>query len=376
VKLLIVTNLFPNVAEPNRSPFNFQQFKALAKLCELKVVAPVPFFAYDKNVLPTQETISDMEVFHPRYLAIPKILRSTHGPSFFMGIWHTLRNIQETFHYDAILAAWAYPDAYGTALAARLLRKRLFVKVQGSDINLAHHYRGRVPMIRWALNQAEMVIAVSRPLKEKVTSMGIPEGNVVVIPNGVDKVKFYLRDRSECRALLGLAGDKRYVLFIGNLAEVKGCKYLLQALTRLNLSETETIIIGDGPLGRELESLANRLGIRDHIQFKGRQPYEDIPFWLNAADILCLPSLNEGCPNVVLEALACGTRVVASSVGGVPDLIDAPDKGWLARPADTDDLARCIHSALMASDKDFSASLAMSWEENADQLYRILYDEK
>lgn len=425
MKLLIVTNLFPNAQEPNRSTFNFQQFSALAKLCELKVTAPVPFFyrpclppprpspikgegdpgkvfppasggpgkdfssasggpgknfpppsmgggrGEGRSRLPDREVINGIEVFHPRYLAIPRILRITHGPAFLAGIWHTLNLIRRSFDYDAILAAWAYPDAYGTALAAGLLKKKFYVKVQGSDINLAHKYWGRVPMIRWALKQAEKVIAVSRPLKEKLVAMGIPQGRVVVIPNGVNKERFFARDRKECRTRLGLALDKRYVLFVGNLAEVKGCKYLIQAFAKLNVSGASLLIVGDGPLRRELEGLAVELGIADRVLFKGRQPYEDVPLWLNAANVLCLPSLNEGCPNVVLEAMACGTKVVASNVGAVPDIIDAPDKGWLAKPGDPDDLARHLRAALDSPGAS-THSQSLSWEENARELFRAL----
>jgi teichuronic acid biosynthesis glycosyltransferase TuaC len=412
MKLLIVTNLFPNAAEPNRATFNFQQFSALAKLCELKVVAPVPFFQHlppprpspikgegDQGKefppasegpgkvfpppfmgggqgegfsrIPYREVISGIEVFHPRYLAIPKILRFTHGPAFFLGIWHTLKIIQQTFEYDAILAAWAYPDAYGTALAAGLLKKKFFVKVQGSDINLAHKYWIRVPMVRRALRQAEKVIAVSRPLKDKLTAIGIPGDKVVVIPNGVDKSKFFPRDKGQCRRELGLEANKKYVLCVGNLARVKGVEYLIRAFATFNVPGADLVIVGDGPLRGELEDLAGTLGIKDRVMFKGRQSYEDIPLWLNAADVLCLPSLNEGCPNVVLEALACGTKVVASNVGGVPDIIDTPAKGWLAKPGDPDDLARQLKIALEAPASSTHGE-SMSWEENAQILYKAL----
>jgi glycosyltransferase involved in cell wall biosynthesis len=290
MKLLIVTNLFPNAQEPNRATFNFQQFSALSRLCELKVVAPVPYFykpphrhpepsremlsafpgpkppksqsdfggrrgegspsisAGDSSLrpldsarndgdvhrqIPVHETISGIEVFHPRYLAIPKIFRFTHGPAYFMGIWHTLSSIQRSFQYDAILAAWAYPDAFGAALAARLLKKKFYVKVHGSDINLAHKYWGRTTMIRWALGKADRVIAVSRPLKEKLVAMGIPDEKIVIIPNGVDKARFYPRDKVECRRALGLEADRKFILCVGNLAKVKGVEYLVRAFKKL-----------------------------------------------------------------------------------------------------------------------------------------------
>jgi len=372
MKLLIVTNLFPNAAEPNRATFNFQQFSALAKLCELKVVAPVPFFRFSRKEVPSFEKINGIEVYHPRYLAIPKIFRFTHGPAFFLGIWHTLRSVQKTFDFDVVLASWAYPDAFGTALAADKLKKRFYVKVQGSDINLAHKYWGRVRMIKSALGKAEKIIAVSRPLKEKLVSMGIAEIKIVVIPNGVDKAKFHPRDKAECRRALRLNADRKIILFIGNLAEVKGVEYLVQAFKKLSTyQDTELLIVGDGPLRSKLEALTEELGIKGRVLFKGRRSYDEVSIWLNATDVLCLPSLNEGCPNVVLEALACGTRVVASNVGGVPDIIDSPEKGWLAKPGDPDDLERQLKDALEASVLS-TFGQSMSWKENAGQFLRVL----
>ena len=372
MKLLIVTNLFPNAAEPNRAPFNRQQFTALAKLCELKVVAPIPMFRHSRKQVPEREVIGGIEVFHPRYLAIPKILRITHGPAYFLGIWHTLRTIQRTFDYDAILAAWAYPDAYGAALAARILRKKLIVEVLGSDINFAHQYWLRPAMIRWALSKAERVIAVSRPLKYKVAALGVPEDKITVIANGVNKDVFYFRQKVECRRALGLEAGKKYILYVGNLVEVKGVEYLVRAFRKLSGDQSmELLIVGDGELRKSLEGLAEDLGTKEQVRFKGRRPYDEVPLWLNAADVFCLPSLNEGCPNVVLEALACGTKIVASNVGGVSDIIDAPAKGWLAKACDPDDLARQLKSALEAPTST-SAFVTKNWDDNAKALFEVL----
>lgn len=369
MNLLIITNLFPNAAEPNRSTFNFQQFSALSKLCALKVVAPLPFLQYSKQQVPSFEKIGGIDVFHPRYLVVPKIGRCTYAATFFIGVWHTLKVICLSFKYEAILVAWAYPDAVGTAFAAKLLGKKYFVKVHGSDINLAHEHLGRVAMIRWALLRAEKVIAVSQPLKKKIVAMGIPSEKVVVITNGVDKERFYPQEKAHCRKILGLLPDKKYILFVGNLVEVKGVEFLIRALK--DVHDTYLLLVGDGYLRGTLEALATELGINDRVFFRGRQAHDDIPIWFNAVDVFCLPSLNEGCPNVVFEALACGVKVVASNVGGVPDIIDTSEKGWLARPKDSVDLARCLNVAL------HTPALAgrvqtITWDESARQILQVL----
>jgi len=372
MKLLAVTNLFPNAQEPERSTFNFQQFLELAKSCELKVVAPIPHFQYSNEQVPSFEQIGGIDVSHPRYLVIPKIGRCSHGLAFFIGIWHTLKTIQRSFQYDAILAAWAYPDAFGSALAARLLKKKFFVKVHGSDINLADQYWSRVPMIRWALNQADSVIAVSLPLKQKIVGMGIPQEKVFVISNGVDTKKFFARPKDVCREKLGLSPSCRFILFVGNFSPVKGVLYLIKAFALLvNMPDLKLVLVGDGEERAVLMQLGRALGVGERVIFAGRKPHQDIPVWMSAADVFCLPSLNEGCPNVLLEAMACGTNVVACNVGGVPDIIDAVDKGWLARPKDPEDLARCLIAALKAPGLA-QPTRAISWAENAKILFDLL----
>ena len=116
---------------------------------------------------------------------------------------------------------------------------------------------------------------------------------------------------------------------------------MLEAVTRLDhdfRSSLDVIFVGDGKLGIELRSRVQQLGLNDTIQFAGRRPPDEVPSWMAAADLLCLPSRREGCPNVVLEALACGRPVVASNVGGVPELL-SEQNGIVVPPDNPDRLA-------------------------------------
>ncbi|MHC4123088.1 MAG: glycosyltransferase family 4 protein, partial [Planctomycetota bacterium] len=109
MRILIITNLFPNKKEPTRAQYNRQQFGELSGLCELKIVAPLPFFKHSIKEVPMAETIEGIEVFHPRYLVIPKVLRSLYGFFFFFGIISAVKAIYKTFKFDVILGSWAYP---------------------------------------------------------------------------------------------------------------------------------------------------------------------------------------------------------------------------------------------------------------------------
>jgi len=374
MKLLIITNLFPNAAEPNRSPFNFQQIRELAKLCDVKVVAPIPHFQYSREQVPEYEEIAGIAVYHPRYLVIPKIMRCLYGFFFYDGIRNTVEEIYEDFEFDKILATWAYPDAFGAALIARQMDKPLYIKVHGTDINVFIQYFLRRTMITWACRQAQKIMAVSSSLKERIAGLGIPADKIELIPNGVDCDKFKILDKDECRTKLGLSHKSKHVTYIGNLKPIKGVRYLIQAFLDV-MPDVCLNIVGDGKELNNLEKMAVDLQLAERVRFFGRQPHEAIPLWINASDCLCLPSLNEGCPNVVLESLACGRPVVASRVGAVPDLLDSEDKGIMVEPGNEKALARAIKQIIMhnVDRRQIRESvLGYGWEENAKRVYSIM----
>ena len=375
MKLLIITNLFPNKQEPNRAVFNKQQFEALSKLCELKVVAPLPFFQCSKEQVPDVEVIDGIEVYHPRYLVIPKILRCTYGFFYYFGIKEVLKRIRKKFDFDVVLATWGYPDAFGAALVSKFLQKPLVVKVHGSDVNISSQYFLRRLMMKYAFNYANKVIAVSSTLKEKIIAMGINGDKIEVIGNGIDTDKFKPMDKRECREALGLPLDKKIILFVGNLVHVKGVDILIKAAKNLS-DEFYVVLVGDGKMKQGLRSMVNAGNYQAGVSFAGRKSHDEIPRWMNAADVFCLPSLNEGCPNVILEALACRRPVVASRVGGIPDLIKSKEYGEMVSPCDSEELAQALLNVLEKKwDPVFLRDRVtdLSWKKNADRVFDVLY---
>ena len=105
-------------------------------------------------------------------------------------------------------------------------------------------------------------------------------------------------------------------------------------------------LVGTGPLEPELRELIQKYGLEDHVWLMGARPHEEVALWMNACDLFCLPSWMEGCPNVVVEARASGKPVVASNVGGIPDLIPDARYGLLVPPRDTQALAKALQLAL------------------------------
>lgn len=383
MRVLAITKIFPNAAEPLSAPFNRQQFAALRELCDLEVMATIPWFpgagllakwssAGKLAEVPRRETIAGIEVTHPRTLFLPKLAHATWGPLYAASIAPLLPYRGK---FDVVLGSWAYPDGFASVIAARLLGIPAVVKLHGSDINLIAKIPGPRLMMAWALPRAARVVAVSRPLADEVISLGVPSDRVKIVMNGVDGDLFRPGDRAAARAELDLPPDAPLAIYVGNLKPEKGVMDLGLAWSKViaSVPNATLLVIGDGPLRGELESVTASLGER--VRLIKRQPLERIPLYMAAADILVLPSHSEGTPNVVLEALASGRRVVATSVGGVPDLITSDKLGSLVPPGDPDALSAGIVSALRSSyDPNEVARLGArgGWAASASALHAVL----
>ncbi len=173
-----------------------------------------------------------------------------------------------------------------------------------------------------------------------------PEKNVV-IRNGLRHEMFFPMDKIKTRKSLNLPDDRKIILFIGGLIRIKGIDTLLRSFA--NMSEknhSNLVIIGKGELEYQLKTLAKELRIEGRVNFMGSQKHDKIPLWLNACDVFCLPSRNEGFPTVIVEAVACGRPGVATRVGGIPEAIINDTLGILVEPNNTEDLVTALNKAL------------------------------
>ncbi|MFA5143019.1 MAG: glycosyltransferase [Candidatus Omnitrophota bacterium] len=370
MNILIITNLFPSSAELGRGIFNKQQFVELSKLCNLQVVAPLPW--YCKKRIPRQEAIAGIKVYHTRYFMIPKIGRSLYGIFFYISLLPKIKKIYKEFKFDTILATWAYPDAFGSYLIAKALKKPVVVKVHGTDINAHTRYFLRRKMIAWALLNSNKVIAVSKALKERIVRMGIPSEKIVVIPNGVNNDLFKPMDQAECRKKLDLPADKKIVLYAGNMIKAKGIDVLLDAFARIS-PDILLALVGDGPFEDTLRTKAKKLKIKERVIFAGRKAHDEIRYYMNACDIFCLPSRNEGCPNVLLEATSCGKYVVAAKVGGIPEIIESDKTGIMVEPGNSEELAKAIDKGFGVSHMSRTpVGRTYTWKQSAEMLDEVL----
>jgi teichuronic acid biosynthesis glycosyltransferase TuaC len=377
LRVLAITKIFPNAVEPLSAPFNRQQFAALSELCELEILATIPWFpgagvtarwssAGKLADVPARETIAGLDVRHPRTLFVPKLAHSMWGPLYAASIAPVILGYRNKV--DVVLGSWAYPDGFAAVIASRLLGVPCVVKLHGSDINAIAKLPGPRRMLSWALPRAARVVAVSRALGEEAIALGVPRDRVAIVMNGVDGELFRPRDRAAARQDLGVSAGP-LVVYVGNLKPEKGVAELAEAWPNVTAAvpDAQLAVVGDGPLRERLAG--------ERIRLVGPQPLERVPTWMAAADIVVLPSHSEGTPNVVLEALASGRRVVASNVGGIPDLITSPELGTLVPPRDPIALAAALVAALRAPyDPAEVARLGArgGWRASASALHAVL----
>jgi teichuronic acid biosynthesis glycosyltransferase TuaC len=336
LRVLSFTSIFPNSQQPAHGGFVRDRVAALAALCDLRVVAPVPwtppgpwlpasYRAY--QTIPPVETQGHLTVSHPRFMVVPKLLKSTDGILMALSLRPQLRSLRERFHFDVVDAHWAYPDGVAAAVVARDSGVPLALTVRGDDVNVFGRERGRRQSIRWALRQASVIIALSEGLKDGVEALIGPSDRVVVIPNGIDATRFRRQPRAAARARLGLDAASPIMLSVGRLHLSKGFPILVEALGRLRDSHPDLRLIIVGGPDREADATphirvaADRYGVAERVRLVGPQSVDQMTDWYSAADVFCLATEREGSPNVILEALACGLPCLATPAGEIASLL-------------------------------------------------------
>ncbi|MEK7285822.1 MAG: glycosyltransferase family 4 protein [Nitrospirota bacterium] len=351
-KLLIVASLFPNAMEPTKGVFLKQMVSHLRGCFDVSVISPLPWGL--KMGLKRQDIIEGISVDYPRYFMIPKMMRSLYGLLYGISLFPSVWKMSKRFSWDAIIVTWAYPDAFGMMLINHFMKRPFFVYVLGSDINIYTKFFLRRKMIVYTLKNATRVFSVAEQLREKAISLGVNPDQIVVIPTGIDTRLFYPMDKNKCRQQLKLPTDKKIILFVGGLCLVKGLEYFIEAALLLIKKRDDLLflMIGEGDQRNLLQTIITNENRGDAIRLLGIKPHDQISSWMNSCDLFCLPSISEGCPNVVMEALACGRPVVGTDVGDVSRLIlrkpggGEGGGGAVVPPRDSQALADAIVSVL------------------------------
>lgn len=330
MKILAITNLYPNPQQPHRAPYNRHQFRMLNELHPLRVIAPVAWtdeWSARRRSLPAlprgrHVQYDGLAVDYPRYWFTPKVLRRFYGGFYLASIRSTFERVRAEFRPDIVFAPWAYPDGHAAVQLARQAGLPVVVQVHGSDIRELAAYPARRPGTVAAVSDADGVIAVSQDLAERVIGLGARPDRVRVVIDGVDKQMFCPGSRGAARQRLNLDPGRKHLLFVGNLVPVKGLDILLAACRQLPAvcAPWQLHLIGAGPLEARLRAAVRATGLGERVCFHGPIAHGDLPDWFRAADLFVLASRSEGVPNVLLEAAACGLPFVASRVGGIPEI--------------------------------------------------------
>ena len=384
LKILLVSNLYPNEKEPTRGIFTEQIVKGFLKHNQVEVVSPTPWFPkflsrlQPKKYAPLakQENFNGVKVYRPSYIVIPKVGRWLYGLLFFFGIFNTLRKVKKDFNPDVINVHWMYPDAFGTVLAARLLNIPVVTHSLGCDINEFSKYPIRKKFIRYALKNADFNITVSEQLREKVIKIGADKDKTITLMNGVNRELFNSEGVNNVRQQFHIADDKTLLLFAGNFNVEKGLSLLLEAyhLQKDKHNQAHLLIIGSGPLENEINHLVEALELTDRVTFVGRVAHTEVAKYLAAVDFLCLPSLREGCPNIVLESLSVGTPVLANNVGALPEMLnpDLGGAGLLTEENTVEGFSIMLDKALSKHWQEIKHFDWITWQDNADQIVDVL----
>jgi teichuronic acid biosynthesis glycosyltransferase TuaC len=358
LRLLTFTTLYPSTERPRHGIFVETRLKHLVATGEIetRVVAPVPWFPLRSRAFgryaefartPRRERRAELPVHHPRYLVVPGIGMSIQPRTL---AWTAAREIErivaDGYDFDAIDAHYFFPDGVAAAYLAQRFGRPFVVTARGSDINLIARMPGPGRMILAAARRAAKLIAVSSALKRAMIDLGVAPDSIVVLRNGVDLDLFHPVPRDAARRKLGL-GPGGVVASVGNLVREKGHDLVIQALARLDA--VTGVIVGDGPDRQRLENLAKALGLAARIRFMSVVPQRELGVVYSAADVLALGSTREGWPNVLLEAMACGTPVVAMDVGGVREIVGSVVAGRVVGRRDSAVFADSLREVLAAA---------------------------
>lgn len=336
-KIILISSFFESPFHSNRAPYNEQLFLALKSNFDIRIIRPIAWTdIYHSSVqIPKQDYYrsewNGISVFYPTYYYLPRIALSTNGRMYYYSIQKSFKTINTI--PDIFYTTWAYPDAYATMLLAQKYNKKYIVRVHGSDINDLVYRNNIKTKVKQVLNNASAIISPSVALKEKMIELDIPKDKIHVIYSGIDKNKFFFQERAICETQLSLKPGKKRILYIGNFKKAKGVFDLLKAtkLLKDELDNFEVLFIGTGEDHALMKQFITDHKLENYTQIMGSVDHHLLNSWINSSDCVCLPSYAEGLPNVLLEALACKTNIVATGVGGIPEIIkDASD--YLVKP--------------------------------------------
>ena len=304
-----------------------------------------------------------------RYWAVPLLTRFVNGLRCGKVLTPRIREFQP----DVIIGYFVYPMGFGALQAGRKLGIPTVIGAVGSDLRRMNGILVK-PLVAQTVKNAAFVTTVSEELRQRAIAMGARPERCRTIHDGCDREIFHLGDRAVERAQLKVPEDAELIVFVGSLLPLKGIRELLEATAMLvpKRPNLRLVCVGEGPFEREFRSRASKSDLIEHVNFMGGAVSEELARWMTAADVFCLPSHSEGMPDVILEALNCGRPVVATDVGGIPEIVN-PKCGVLTPAKDPKRLAEALSQALdkVWDEEEIARTFRWSWEDWAAETYEV-----
>lgn len=371
-RIAVITPILPVPQDMTRGRFIYETTRALSRQADVRVFLTQAQYPQASWLQPSRHrsvvmadsySLPGIEIETVTYPAIPLVSRMTNGLAAGMSL---LKRITQ-YSPDVLIGYWTYPEGAGAEYVGRKIGKPVVIGALGTDINDRHGINAW--LTRRTLQAADRIVFVSQAMtRHAIDTFGVQPSRCATVVNGINTAVFHPQDRVQCREAVGLPPDAPVVIYVGRLIEAKGLRELVESVTKMRSTHPNlrTILIGEGPYLPALKDLISALGQQDRITLAGGQLPEKVAQYINAADLLTLPSWSEGYPNVLVEALACGCPVVATHVGGIPEIVTS-DNGILVPPRDADALAHALAQTLEKAwdPPTISKNMSRTWDDVA-----------
>lgn len=356
MRIASVCRVLPTPVDPAAGAFVLRRLAAMAKLADVQVVQPVPYFPLVRPLSAwaraADYAADGVCIAHAPMFYVPAVLKSLDGWWLARGVGPHLRRLHALGPLHAIDAHFGYPDGVGCVRVARSLGVPAFVTIRGMEVDVLEQPRLRAQLLD-ALGSAAGCVCVSHSLRDVLVNRGVDPAAILVAPNAVDRAVFRPGSRAEARERLSLPRDRRIVVTVGHLVRGKRHDVLIRALARLHgngWSDAELAIIGgeayDATCPRDLEVIAAKAGVAASVRFVGKVHPGQVADWLRAADAFALATEREGCCNSVLEAVATGIPVVTTPAGDNPYFVTDDTNGQLVPIGDVEATAVALRRVL------------------------------
>lgn len=354
----MLSHMYPSVVNPTGGIFVHEQVRALIdRGHDVRVVSPTGWappglkrWQAHRRVT-ARDVVDGVTVFHPRKLTLPGArLGHRNADAFLLGVRGTIRRLHAEWPIDVIHAHMMVPDGWAAArIGAELGVPAVGTAHRADVLDIPAQGAASRMRVAEAVESLDAVVTVSRAIGDAAEAIARPRRPITVVPNGADAAVFMPRDAGEARRRLGLPEGVPMISYVGKLVPRKGVDTLVEAmgiLARRPQGAPFLVMAGIGEMRPGLEARARALGVDDSVRFLGKVPHDDVGWVMSAGDVFVLPSLSEGLPTVVCEAMACRLPVVATAVDGTPEIVDDPATGLLVPPRDPSALATALARVL------------------------------